>query len=140
MVSEVFVCTQLWLTRRWRIERGTAYYIDSSEPFSEPPMMYRLYFTTAWLRLCFMTLAGTDPFEQHQPTSYTVDIMGGIMGALETNVPRSVADDEIDYLVASFEGLERNPTDAELMLHRLTLIVPSQNLMLAGHWTAKISQ
>ena len=28
----------------------------------------------------------------------------------------ALADDEIDYLVASFEELQRNPSDAELMM------------------------
>ncbi|MES3014444.1 MAG: phosphoribosylformylglycinamidine synthase [Pseudomonadota bacterium] len=49
----------------------------------------------------------------------TVDVIGAGRGALAAaNVEFGLAlsDDEIDYLVAAFTGLERNPTDVELMM------------------------
>ncbi|MEZ5508984.1 MAG: phosphoribosylformylglycinamidine synthase, partial [Gammaproteobacteria bacterium] len=49
----------------------------------------------------------------------TVDILGGGRAALATanrTLGLALADDEIDYLVASFTELQRNPTDVELMM------------------------
>jgi phosphoribosylformylglycinamidine synthase len=48
-----------------------------------------------------------------------VDVLGGGRAALEsanTKFGLALADDEIDYLVAAFTGLKRNPTDVELMM------------------------
>jgi phosphoribosylformylglycinamidine synthase len=52
------------------------------------------------------------------PMEY-VDVLAGGRGALEdANVQfgLALADDEIDYLVQSFKGLGRNPSDVELMM------------------------
>jgi len=48
-----------------------------------------------------------------------VDVLGGGRAALETANKTwglALADDEIDYLVTAFTGLQRNPTDVELMM------------------------
>ena len=48
-----------------------------------------------------------------------VDVLGGGRAALEIankNWGLALADDEIDYLVTAFKGLNRNPTDVELMM------------------------
>jgi phosphoribosylformylglycinamidine synthase len=48
-----------------------------------------------------------------------VDVLNGGRAALEDANSRyglALADDEIDYLVTSFTGLKRNPTDVELMM------------------------
>ena len=53
-----------------------------------------------------------------QPMEH-VDVLGGGRGALEkanTQFGLALAEDEIDYLVKAFTGLERNPTDVELMM------------------------
>ena len=59
-------------------------------------------------------------FTHHQPKPMTqVDILAGGSGALKlanVELGLALADDEIDYLVASFEELQRNPSDAELMM------------------------
>jgi len=55
---------------------------------------------------------------QAQAMEY-VDVLGGGRAALETANTQfglALADDEIDYLVAAFTGLQRNPTDVELMM------------------------
>jgi phosphoribosylformylglycinamidine synthase len=52
------------------------------------------------------------------PMEY-VDVLSGGRAALEkanTQFGLALAEDEIDYLVAAFKGLERNPTDVELMM------------------------
>ena len=48
-----------------------------------------------------------------------VDVLGGGRAALEqanTRFGLALADDEMDYLVDAFTGLQRNPTDVELMM------------------------
>ena len=48
-----------------------------------------------------------------------VDVLGGGRAALEqanTAFGLALADDEMDYLVDAFTGLQRNPTDVELMM------------------------
>ncbi len=53
-----------------------------------------------------------------QPMEH-VDVLGRGRGALEVanrDFGLALSDDEIDYLVAAFQGLKRNPTDVELMM------------------------
>src|SRR5439155_4282846 len=48
-----------------------------------------------------------------------VDVLGSGRDALvraNTDFGLALSDDEIDYLVAAFEGLKRNPSDVELMM------------------------
>ncbi len=59
-------------------------------------------------------------FTELQPAPMEhVDVLAGGRAALEaanTRFGLALADDEIDYLVAAFTGLARNPTDVELMM------------------------
>ncbi|MEW6479191.1 MAG: phosphoribosylformylglycinamidine synthase [Pseudomonadota bacterium] len=57
--------------------------------------------------------------ELHPAPMEHVDVLGGGRSALEkanTDWGLALADDEIDYLVNAFKGLNRNPTDVELMM------------------------
>jgi phosphoribosylformylglycinamidine synthase len=71
------------------------------------------------------TLLGERPkqellFAEHAPRPVrTVDVLGGGRAALEranTELGFALSSDEIDYLVAQFGALKRNPTDVELMM------------------------
>ncbi len=59
-------------------------------------------------------------FSHAQPKPLTaVDILGGGRAALEkanVELGLALAEDEIDYLITSFNGLGRNPHDIELMM------------------------
>lgn len=59
-------------------------------------------------------------FTELQPAPMEhVDVLAGGRAALEaanTRFGLALADDEIDYLVTAFTGLNRNPTDVELMM------------------------
>jgi phosphoribosylformylglycinamidine synthase len=59
-------------------------------------------------------------FEEHQPTPMTtVDLAAGgrdALAAANTDLGLALSDQEIDYLVDSYASLERDPTDAELMM------------------------
>jgi phosphoribosylformylglycinamidine synthase len=57
--------------------------------------------------------------ELHPAAMEQVDVLSGGRAALElanTDWGLALADDEIDYLVNAFNGLQRNPTDVELMM------------------------
>ncbi|WP_332738970.1 phosphoribosylformylglycinamidine synthase [Hydrogenophaga sp.] len=57
--------------------------------------------------------------ELHAAPMEQVDVLGGGRSALEranTDWGLALAIDEIDYLVTAFTGLQRNPTDVELMM------------------------
>lgn len=57
--------------------------------------------------------------EQAAAPMVRVDVLGGgraTLVAANTEFGLALSDDEIDYLVAAFQGLQRNPTDVELMM------------------------
>jgi phosphoribosylformylglycinamidine synthase len=57
--------------------------------------------------------------ELHASPMEQVDVLGGgrsALGRANADWGLALADDEIDYLVAAFTGLKRNPTDVELMM------------------------
>ncbi|MGO2323475.1 phosphoribosylformylglycinamidine synthase [Vibrio casei] len=111
------------LTKVKRLERGTAYYVESSVELSE----LQLLEVKALLHDRMMEVVFSD-FEQAvalfkvaQPAPVSeVDLLTGGRAALEeanVTLGLALADDEIGYLVESFtEKLGRNPTDIELMM------------------------
>ncbi|WP_416399139.1 phosphoribosylformylglycinamidine synthase [Allohahella sp. A8] len=105
-----------------RVERGTAYAV-----ISENKLKGKVRKQIAALLHDRMTesvfhefAAASLLFTHRSPgTMDTVDILGGGSGALEkanVELGLALAPDEIEYLVAAFEGLQRNPTDVELMM------------------------
>ena len=105
-----------------RVERAIEYTVTGSEALNAEqvaaklgalfdPMMQELLFDREGLEGLFDGPA--------RRSLRTVDILGGGREAL-ANANQSwglaLADDEVDYLVDSFSELERNPTDAELMM------------------------
>lgn len=66
------------------------------------------------------TVAASQLFAHHSPAPLgSVDILEGGRAALEVanrELGLALADDEIDYLVAAFVELGRNPSDVELMM------------------------
>jgi phosphoribosylformylglycinamidine synthase len=107
-----------------RIERGTAYYLDWGN--ADRPTDRELDLAAALLhdrmtQVVLWDLADAAClFQQAEPRPHTtVDVLGGGRDALlRANVELGLAlsPDEIDYLVESFQGLNRNPTDVELMM------------------------
>ncbi len=124
-----------------RIERGTAYYIEASESLSEQQLQQ--VGDLLHDRMVETVLTGLQQaeslFVQHQPAPLTeVDIMtGGVAALKEANISLglALADDEIDYLVASFQGLERNPTDAELMMFAQANSEHCRHKIFNASWT-----
>lgn len=108
------------LTQVQRLERGIAFYVSGD--FSEAEAM--LIEAALHDRMTQLVLARLEDasglFRHAEPKPLiAVDILGGGRAALEkanVELGLALADDEIDYLVSSFEGLARNPHDIELMM------------------------
>ena len=104
-----------------RVERVTEFVVEGVELSGEPwgalaaVLHDRMTETALPLREAAEAL-----FEERQaePMEH-VDVLGGGRAALEganTAYGLALSDDEIDYLAESFTGLQRNPTDVELMM------------------------
>jgi phosphoribosylformylglycinamidine synthase len=101
-----------------RIERGIAYYIKSTRPVKNE--LSRLLYD----RMTETVFHGFDDakvlFEESSPRPLReVDIIKSGRGALvqaNSNFGLALAADEIDYLFDAYSKLNRNPTDAELMM------------------------
>ena len=78
-------------------------------------------------------------FEQQAPEQQTeVDILGGGRDALvaaNTDLGLALAEDEIDYLVESFQKLERNPVDVELMMFAQANSEHCRHKIFNASWT-----
>ena len=124
-----------------RIERGTAYYIESSELLSEQQLkQVGDLLHDRMVEAVFTDLQQAETlFVQHQPAPLTeVDILtGGVKALKEANISLglALADDEVEYLVSSFQGLERNPTDAELMMFAQANSEHCRHKIFNASWT-----
>jgi len=124
-----------------RIERGTAYYIESTSPLSGQQLNdVADLLHDRMVETVFNDLQQAQTlFVQHQPAPLTeVDIMtGGVKALKEANISLglALADDEIDYLVSSFQGLGRNPTDAELMMFAQANSEHCRHKIFNASWT-----
>jgi phosphoribosylformylglycinamidine synthase len=78
-------------------------------------------------------------FAGHSPRPLTtVDVMGGGRAALATanrELGLALAEDEIDYLVARFTELKRNPTDVELMMFAQANSEHCRHKIFNASWT-----
>ncbi|WP_428240486.1 phosphoribosylformylglycinamidine synthase [Gynuella sp.] len=105
-----------------RLERGIAYDIRSEQPLSEK-VLSDIY-AVLHDRMTQAVLGHMDEadvlFGVAEPAPFTtVDVIAQGHDALveaDGRLGLALADDEIDYLVSSFQQLKRNPTDVELMM------------------------
>ena len=78
-------------------------------------------------------------FVQHKPAPLTeIDILGWGRSALEQangSLGLALAEDEIDYLVDSFEALGRNPNDVELMMFAQANSEHCRHKIFNADWT-----
>ncbi len=105
-----------------RIERGIAYYLRCEPELSDAELnraMALLHDRMTEVVLLDMEDA-SGLFSHADPKPYIqVDVMeGGRPALVQANgeLGLALSDDEIDYLVDSFQGLGRNPIDVELMM------------------------
>ncbi len=111
------------LTTIGRLERGIAYYLA---PAGDALSDRELNIVAALLHDRMTESVLSDPenanglFVHAEPTPLqSIDIMRGGTSALDvanSELGLALSPDEIGYLVESFQGLKRNPTDVELMM------------------------
>ncbi|WP_373976085.1 phosphoribosylformylglycinamidine synthase [Chitinibacter sp. SCUT-21] len=107
-----------------RIERGMAVYASKADgsalSTAEKNTLLPLIHDRMTEQVFDGLAAGNELFRHFEPTELkSVDILGGGQAALEqANVEYGLAlsSDEIEYLVANFTKLGRNPTDVELTM------------------------
>ena len=108
------------LAKIQRLERGIAFYVTGELTAADAELVAACLHDR-------MTQLVLDNFEQaaalfqhSEPKPLTaIDILGGGRAALEqanVSLGLALAEDEIDYLVTSFNDLGRNPHDIELMM------------------------
>ncbi|WP_417704144.1 phosphoribosylformylglycinamidine synthase [Pseudomonas sp.] len=108
------------LAKIQRLERGIAYYISGELSEADSAAVAALLHD----RMTQLVLNALEDaaalFSHAQPKPLTaVDVLGGGRAALEQanqDLGLALAEDEIDYLVKSFNDLRRNPHDIELMM------------------------
>ena len=103
-----------------RLERGIAYYVAGTLSDADAALIAAELHDRMTQRVLSQLEQAADLFSHAQPKPMTsVDILSGGRDALaQANIDLglALAEDEIDYLVAAFQGLKRNPNDIELMM------------------------
>ncbi len=102
-----------------RVERGTAYYVVGAKAANRNAIAQLLHD-----RMVETVLGGLSDaavlFKETKPKPVQIiDVLGGGKKVLEKanqDLILALAPDEIDYLYHSYRELDRNPTDAELMM------------------------
>jgi phosphoribosylformylglycinamidine synthase len=111
------------LARVLRLERGVAYSVKANgERLNDH--QYRRAAALLHDRMTQAVLSDAEDasclFRHAEPRPYfQVDVLGGGQPALvaaNNELGLALSEDEIDYLVESFQSLKRNPTDVELMM------------------------
>lgn len=108
------------LAKIQRLERGIAYYV-TGELSADDQAAVAAALHDRMTQLVLSSLEEASALFSHaQPKPLTaVDVLGGGRAALERanqDLGLALAEDEIDYLVKSFNDLGRNPHDIELMM------------------------
>lgn len=110
------------LNKIQRLERGVEYRLLFSEsPTEEQLQAVRAALHDRMVETVFATPEQAEVlFQQQAPAPLaTVPVLASGREALEqanTSLGLALADDEIDYLLEAFSGLQRDPTDVELMM------------------------
>jgi len=104
-----------------RLERGLAFYIQAETISGSQWAELSALLHDRMMETVYTSLTQAEQlFVQHQPQPVkAVDILGKGRQALEeanASLGLALAEDEIDYLLAAFTGLGRNPNDIELYM------------------------
>ena len=102
-----------------RIERGVAYFIDSLKSINRKkisPLMHDRMTETVFASIDDAGVLFTTA--KPKPVGIIDVISKGaeVLRQATVNLGMAISDDEIDYLVASYKRIRRNPTDTELMM------------------------
>ena len=124
-----------------RVERGVAYYLQSECELTEQQSgVLAELLSDRMVETVVSDLQQAEMlFTHQQPRALAqVDILAEGSSALKlanVELGLALADDEIDYLVASFEGLQRNPSDAELMMFAQANSEHCRHKIFNASWT-----
>ncbi len=126
------------LSKVRRIERGVAYYVVADGAADRAALAAQLH--DRMVETVFTELAQAEQLFRHDTPApmTTVDVLGGGREALvtaNTELGLALAEDEIDYLVKSFEDLERNPVDVELMMFAQANSEHCRHKIFNASWT-----
>lgn len=123
-----------------RLERGTAYYIDSKPLTSIQKEKLKALLHDRMMESVHTDMqAATALFRVATPAPVAdVDILNGGKQALQkanNALGLALADDEIEYLVESFTSLGRNPNDIELMMFAQANSEHCRHKIFNADWT-----
>lgn len=123
-----------------RIERGIAYQLSTNQGLGkeELTVLYPLIHDRMTHQV-FTDESAFELFGHHDPLPLQhVDIIENGKHALKaanTDLGLALSEDEIDYLVASFTRLQRNPTDVELMMFAQANSEHCRHKIFNASWT-----
>jgi len=122
-----------------RLERGIAYYIQGEVTAADRTALASLLHDRM-VETVFDSLDAAEQLfiSQDPAPQTTVDILGGGREALvaaNRSLGLALADDEIDYLVDSFQKLGRNPVDVELMMFAQANSEHCRHKIFNASWT-----
>ena len=124
-----------------RLERGIAYYVEAATLLSEQQLAaIGELLRDRMVESVFGELSQARALFSHDlPTPLSlVDVVNGGSNALKVanvSLGLALADDEIDYLVANFVDLGRNPSDAELMMFAQANSEHCRHKIFNASWT-----
>ena len=134
------------LTQIKRLERGIAFYIETEQALTDgqvDTIKSRIHDRMVETVLDTLDQASVL-FEHNEPAPMTtVDVLGQRRDALvaaNTDLGLALADDEIDYLLESFDTLQRNPTDVELMMFAQANSEHCRHKIFNASWTIDSSE
>lgn len=124
-----------------RLERGCAYYLVASAPLNDE--QFKLAASLLHDRMTEVVHPIMDDarqlFVEAEPSRFaSVDILEGgktVLSEANVSLGLALADDEIDYLVKSYEGLRRNPTDIELYMFAQANSEHCRHKIFNADWT-----
>tara|TARA_Y100001949_G_scaffold176126_1_gene188013 strand:+ start:1132 stop:5028 length:3897 start_codon:yes stop_codon:yes gene_type:complete len=103
-----------------RLERGIAYYVEGDFSEADAGRIAAALHDRMTQLVLEQFEGAAELFSHAQPKPLrAIDVLAGGRAALEqanVELGLALAEDEIDYLVTSFNGLGRNPHDIELMM------------------------
>ncbi len=124
-----------------RIERVVAYYVSSSREFSkEESAQIAAGIHDRMTQKVFSSFDALSVLFSHAaPAPLTeIPVLAEGRAALEKadrDLGLALASDEIDYLLMSFQGLKRNPTDVELMMFAQANSEHCRHKVFNAEWT-----
>ncbi len=108
------------LSKVKRIERGIAYYVDGQFDTAQARQIAAQLHDRMSEHVFEQLEQAQALFQQSAPRALnSVDVLGGGLAALQQAdqaLGLALAEDEMEYLVASFQKMGRNPNDIELMM------------------------